>query len=390
MARKHEVQTVGVVVTMVSFVMLPVFLVGALSLQIRQDIAITAAQFGLVASIFFLVSAVASIPLGRAAQRWGPIKSLRVAGVLALSGYLGIGLVVQSWRSLFVFLGIVGCANALAQPAGNLAIARGVSKARGLAFGVKQAAVPIATLIAGVAVPVAATLVPWRSVFITVGFGAVITGFFASVVTELPAEQIERRTKAVGQRTTIVLFPLIMLSIGGALAAAAVNALGIFFVPAAVSIGWQEISAGQLLATASFLSIAMRVVVGGLADRFKSDGLLWVASFIAVGAVTFFMLGFSEFSLFYAAVFILAFGVGWGWPGLFQFAVAIKNENQTAVAAGIVQAGVWVGGVVGPLSFGLIAERFGFATAFFAGAVLQVISVGFIVYAKRRYQQLGM
>ena len=390
MARKNEAQTVGVVVSMVAFVMLPVYLVGALSLQIRQDIAITPAQFGLVASIFFLVSAVASIPLGRVAQRWGPVRSLRVAGVLTLVGYLGIGLVVQSWRSLFVCLGVVGCANALAQPAGNVAIARGVAKARGLAFGVKQAAVPIATLIAGVAVPVAATLVPWRSVFIAVGFGAVITGLFASVVTELPAEQIQRRMNATGQRTTVVMFPLIMLSIGGAFAAAAVNALGIFFVPAAVSIGWQEISAGQLLAVASSISITMRVVIGGLADRFKSDGLIWVAMFIAVGAASFFLLGFSEFSLFYAAVFVIAFGIGWGWPGLFQFAVAIKNENQTAVAAGIVQAGVWVGGVVGPLSFGLIAERSGFSVAFFTGAVVQLIAVGFIVFAKRRYQKLGM
>lgn len=390
MARIHETRTVGVVVSMVSFVMMPVFLVGALSLQIRQDIAITAAQFGLVTSVFFLVSAVASIPLGRLAQRWGPIRSLRVSGVLALAGYLGIGIVVQSWRSLFVFLGVVGCANALAQPAGNLAIARGVSKARGLAFGVKQAAVPIATLIAGVAVPVAATLVPWRTVFITVGFGAVLTGMFASAITELPAEQIQRRIAANGQAKKVVLFPLVMLSIGGALAAAAVNALGIFFVPAAVATGWEEISAGRLLAIASFLSIAMRVIVGGLADRFKSDGLVWVATFIGVGAVTFFMLGFSEFSLFYASVYVIAFGIGWGWPGLFQFAVAIKNESQTAVAAGIVQAGVWVGGVVGPLSFGLIAQRYGFAVSFFTGAVLQVISVGFIVYAKRRYQRLGL
>lgn len=390
MARIHETRTVGVVVSMVAFVMLPVYLVGALSLQIRQDLAITPAQFGLVAGVFFLVSAVASIPLGRVAQKWGPIRSFRVAGLLALTGYLGIGIIAESWQSFFVCLGVVGCANALAQPAGNLAITRGVSKARGLAFGVKQAAVPIATLTAGMAVPVAATFMPWRSVFITVGFGAVITGMFASAITELPAEQIQRRMTAPGQPKKVVLYPLIMLSIGGALAAAAVNALGIFFVPAAVATGWEEISAGQLLAVASTLSIAVRIIIGGLADRFKSDGLAWVAAFIAVGAVTHFLLGFSRFSLFYAGVFVLAFGIGWGWPGLFQFAVAIKNESQTAVAAGIVQSGVWVGGVVGPLSFGLIAERYSFDVSFFAAAVLQLIAVGFILYGKRCYQRLGL
>jgi len=390
MSRKDEVRTVAVVVAMVSFVMLPVFLVGALSLQMRQDIAITPAQFGLVASVFFLMSAVASLPLGRLAQRWGPIRSLRLAGMTAFAGYLAIGLVVQSWRGLFVCLGVVGCANAIVHPAGNLAIAQGVSTARGLAFGIKQAAVPMATLVAGIAVPVAALYVPWRNVFIAIGFGTVITGLFTSTIRQLPSDMIRQRVKASGQRAEVVMLPLIMVAIGGGLGAAAVNAFSIFFVPAAVSIGWGEISAGRMLFASSLLAIVLRVLIGGLADRLHSDGMMGIVACTGVGAVTFFTMGFSQQSAFFATVLIVGFAIGWSWQGLFQFTVAIKNENQTAVATSIAQSGVWVGGVLGPLSFGGIADRYGFTVSFFIAAALQVAAIGFFLYAKRRYQKLGM
>lgn len=390
MTRKNEIRTVGVVVAMVSFVMMPVFLVGALSLQIRQDVDVTPAQFGLVASVFFLMSAVASIPLGRVTQRWGPIRSLRLAGMMAFSGYLAIGVVVQSWRGLFVALGVVGCANAIVHPAGNLAIAQGVATARGLAFGVKQAAVPMATLVAGIAVPVAALYVSWRSVFIAVGFGTVITGLFTSTIKKLPTDVIRQRVTASGQRGNIALLPLIMVAVGGGFGAAAVNAFSIFFVPAAVSIGWGEISAGRMLFVSSLLAVGLRILIGGAADRLQSDGIMGIVACTGVGAFTFFTMGFSQQSAFFATVLIVGFAIGWSWQGLFQFTVAIKNEQQTAVATSIAQSGVWIGGVLGPLSFGAIADRYGFTLSFFIGAGLQVVAIGFFLYAKRCYQRLSL
>ena len=390
MTRNNEIRTVAVVVAMVSFVMLPVFLVGALSLQVRQDIAITPAQFGLVASVFFLMSAVASLPLGRLAQRWGAVRSLRLAGFTAFTGYLSIGLVVQTWRGLFISLGVVGCANAMVHPAGNLAIAKGVSSARGLAFGVKQAAVPTATLIAGIAVPVAALFVPWRSVFIVVGFGTVITAVLASAIKEIPVAVSPSGVRVSPEKVPLALLPLIMVATGGGLGAAAVNAFSIFFVPAAVSIGWGEISAGRMLFVSSLLAIVLRVAIGGLADRLHSDGLLGIVACTGVGAATFFAMGFSQQSAFFATVLIVGFAIGWSWQGLFQFTVAIKNETQTAVATSIAQSGVWIGGVLGPLSFGAIADRYGFTVSFFIGAGLQLAAIGFFMYAKRRYRLLAV
>ena len=57
---------------------------------------------------------------------------------------------------------VAGFANGMVHPAGNLAIVRGVSAARrGAAFGIKQAAAPLATLLAGLAIPVFALTSVW-------------------------------------------------------------------------------------------------------------------------------------------------------------------------------------------------------------------------------------
>jgi len=386
--KSAEVRTVGVVVAMVSFVMLPVFLVGALSLQIRQDILITAAQLGLIASAYFLVSASMSIPLGRLAQRWGPMRSLRVSGVVLMTGSLCIGVLAQTWQSVFLGVGIVGIANALAQPAGNLALAKGVSKARGLAFGVKQAAIPIAALSAGIAVPIAASFIGWRAIFVAVGAGALLTGFFAKWITETPTDRTGQPPVPAQNSDKIVLFPLLMFSLGGMMAGAAATSFAFFFVQTAVSVGWAEIPAGRLLAIASFGSIGVRIAAGWLVDRFHLDGFVWVASCMAAGSATFFLLGFSQQSFLFGMVYVIAFAFGWGWPGLFLYAVAAKNQSRVAVASGIAQSGVWVGGVVGPYSFGIIADRWSFSEAFFAASILCLLGVIFVLYSKHRYDTL--
>ena len=70
----------------------------------------------------------------------------------------GAGLVLAATarlvRHLVVPIAVAGSANALCQPAANLLIARAVPAHRqGLAFAVKQSAIPMSTLLAGVAVP---------------------------------------------------------------------------------------------------------------------------------------------------------------------------------------------------------------------------------------------
>src|SRR5829696_7279082 len=57
---------------------------------------------------------------------------------------------------------IAGLANAVSHTAANLSLAREVPASRqGLSFGIKQAAIPVATLLAGLAVPTIAVTLGW-------------------------------------------------------------------------------------------------------------------------------------------------------------------------------------------------------------------------------------
>jgi predicted MFS family arabinose efflux permease len=54
---------------------------------------------------------------------------------------------------------------------------------------------------------------------------------------------------------------------------------------------------------------------------------------------------------------VVGFGLGWSWPGVLNFAVVQLNPRAPAAATSITQSGVYVGGCVGPLVFGLLAAH---------------------------------
>ena len=70
-------------------------------------------------------------------------------------------------------------------------------------------------------------------------------------------------------------------------------------------------------------------------------------------------------SLFAAWVLgaILVIGLGWGWTGLVFLAAIRLDPTRPAKAAGVVLAGLGVGGAAGPASFGATAGQVGWAAA---------------------------
>lgn len=384
-ASRQSARLVVGVVALTTFVVLPVFLVGALSLQIRQEIPIRATEFGVAASAYFGISALASTPMGRLAQHLGSAAAMRWAG-LAVAGMLwGVGLFARSWTVLLLFLGVAGVANALGQPAANLALAQGVRVRRGLAFGLKQGAVPVSTLLAGLAVPLAAGPVHWRALFGLAGCGAAVSALAASPRSSSAASP-RLLAGSGGSPRPVAVLPLLLLSAGGALAAAAVNAYGIFFVDAAVFQGWRENAAGQLLAVASTVGLLVRVGAGWLVDRRGADGLAWVSGLMVIGGAGFALLvPGSGTAWLFAVGSLLAFGAGWGWPGLFHYAVVQENSTAAATATGIAQSGVWLGGVAGPLWFGFASEQLSYGVAFASAAVALGAGAAAAVFSKFIY-----
>jgi predicted MFS family arabinose efflux permease len=85
----------------------------------------------------------------------------------------------------------------------------------------------------------------------------------------------------------------------------------------------------------------------------------------------------------------LCFGGGWGWPGLFNFAVVSRNPQAPAAATGLTQTGVYLGGTGGPLLFGVVAESIGYQTAWLGASVFGLIACTAVLMGRRMLLRAG-
>lgn len=366
---------------------LPVFLAGGVAVQIQRDLGIGESVFGLAIATFFLSAALASGPMGRLTERLGPARSLRVATAANVVVLAVIAAGSRRWWVLLLLLAAGGTVNGLTQPAANLALARAfVDRPKGLAFGVKQSAVPAATLLAGLAVPAVALTLGWRWAF---GLGAVLGAMAFPVVPraiEAPAAVPGREPESAG--TDATLRTLVWLAVGIGLGATAANALGSFLVASCVHAGIDNGLAGVLLVAGSAAGLATRLGMGWLADRRDGGHLRVVAAMLVVGTVGYALLATgTRWGSMVAAP--LAFAAGWGWPGLFNLAVVRASPRAPGAATGVTQTGTYFGAGGGPLLFGVLAEHASYTVAWTVSGAFALAGAAVLVVATRRLHGEG-
>lgn len=328
---------------------LPVFLTSALVLQIGADLGFETAGLGVAVGVYFASGALSSALMGRFAERLGPARALRV-GALASAVCLGAIAVLESFQALLAVLCLGGFCNALTQPAANLFIARFVAaRRRGLALALKQSAIPVATLLGGLAVPLVALRFGWRWAFA----GAALLACGAAALVPGGVAPMPDETSYRGRVAPTSAMLLLAASIG--FGAAAAGCLAAFVVAGAVRVGIGNAQAGYLAAFASLLAIVVRLLAGARADRRVGGHLRVVIALLLGGASGSVALVFGDARLFLLAV-PLAFGAGWGWPGLFNLAVVSHNSAAPGAATGITQTGTYLGAMLGPLLFGWVAK----------------------------------
>ncbi len=152
----------------------PLFLTGAMAVQIGRGLGVKPTSIAILASLFALATVTGSAPLGARVGSWGVRRSLRISSVCAAIALLLIA-VSPSVIVLGLALVVGGLANALGQPAGNSLVAAQVSPQRyGLGFAIKQSGIPLATLLGGLAVPIVALTVGWRTAFAIAAVAALV------------------------------------------------------------------------------------------------------------------------------------------------------------------------------------------------------------------------
>jgi MFS family permease len=360
---------------------LPAFLLASQSVLVRSELGFGATRFGIVVGAFFAAAAVFAFVFGWLADRVGRRVSMVGAGVLVAGGGLGLALAAHSWGALLVAMVVLGMANAACQVTANLTMARSVPPhRRGLGFGVKQSAIPLAIVLAGLAVPTVSTTVGWRATFVATGA--------AGLLLLLAALRVPRASgvppgPAEG-RDSPPLGALLVMMCAITLASASANSLGAFLPSWGFEVGMTPSQAGVLLAVGSGLSIVVRVLAGHRADGRYGRNLPVVALQMVAGAVGLLVLSVpSPASVVPAA--ILALAVGWSWPGLMLYAAVRLGRDAPAAASGVIQGGAFVGGASGPLLFGLLVDAAGYEVAWRVAAGVILLGAVLVTLARRMF-----
>jgi MFS family permease len=357
---------------------LPGFLVGSLALQIRGDLDVSVEAVAAGVTVFFLAGAIGAGPGGRLSERTGALRAMRGSVLVAGACLLAAALLANSLVVLFACLAVAGLANAVAQPATNLFMADQVPMERqGLAFGIKQSAIPGAVLVSGLALPVLAIPLGWRATFAICALGplavAVVLGRHATSLR--PVAERERAPRP--SRT------LILIALGAALGSSAPCALSAYLVASAVDVGIAEGTAGLLAAAGSAASLGVRLAVGVRADRRIDYGFGMVVALLVLGSGGFALLAAGAPAPFVVGA-VMAYALGWGWPGIFNMAIVHLHREAPGAATGVSQSGIYVGAAGGPAAFGALNAAAGYTSAWLVTAGVALAAALVMSMAGRR------
>lgn len=358
---------------------LPVFLVGGLAVQIRAELGFTETALGAAVTLSFLTGAAAGPVGGKLADRLGARGALLAGSSLSVTALAGLALVVRSWVGMVIMLVLAGSAFSLIDPGLAILVSRAVPPHRqGTAFGVKEASIPAATLVAGLAVPAVAVTVGWRWAFLV---GAVPLGALGWLLRRVPPVRPGAADQVGVERGTAS--SILLVAVAAALGTAAGSGVGVFLTTTAVEAGFSPSAAGILLAMGSVAGILTRLGAGIVADRGGRDHLGLMAVMLALGAVGL-AVGASGMGVLLAVGTVGAFVGAWGWTGLLFLTLVRLRPGSPGSAAGLGLMGLAVGNAAGPLLYGAVGDRLGFEVAWALGAAMAAVASGLVWKARRR------
>jgi MFS family permease len=349
----------------------PVFLTGALGVQLRDDIGLTATHVGLAMGSSFGVAALLSAPMGRVAERLGPRCGFRVGLTTSALAMLAVAVLARNVWQFCLLLGLAGAGNALNQPSANLMLTTHVDGERlGFALAAKQSGMPAAALLGGIAVPAIALTVGWQWAY---GAGAVMA---VGAMLGFPPDRVSRSARdtsanVAGDRRSarpdLGMALLVLYATVGLLGSTSAGTMVGFITSGAEASGLGPGAAGLVLSLGSLVGVASRLIQGWQVDRWgvlPIQRLVWLYGLGGLGMLVLAI----DVPITYVLAPIPAFAFGWAWPGLFNLSVVRNNPSAPAAATGISQVGVFIGAALGPALGGLIIDNGSYRLLWLFGA----------------------
>lgn len=352
---------------------------------VREDLALSFVQVGILLAAMDIGGFPAFIPTGVLADRWGERRVLRAGGMLVGSAAI-LGALVPSYGVLLFCLAVAGVGFPSGHTAGIKAVVRRApAYMRGFAIGVRQAGLPIGGMAAALMIPALAGVGGWRVALVGVGVVCLLFGLLCGwLPLDPPLEErqggrIEIIPGLLRNRDFVTITLLGAFLVVGQFTLA--GYLPLFFIDRH---GWSPAAAAHLLVWIHLGAIAGRLGWGALSDRYlggkRRPVLAWV---IPAGAVI--LVAVSQFpqdgGVVLASTLALVGGTFLaGWNGLIiNLFTEWVGIDMAATALGAHLTVLFFSSMVSPPLFGWVVDMAGSYTPawlviiFFQGGALLLL-----------------
>ena len=351
-------------------------------------------ELGLAIGLFNIVSALVQAPLGFLVDRLGARRMLMAALLLGAFSFALIAL-FPSYPCLLVAMVLAGLANGVYHPADYSLLSRGIPPGRmGRAFSIHTFAGFLGSALAPpIMIGVAFVLAPRWSFAIAAVAGLLAWVVMVSIGSSLPdkrAEQTSSEPRSAETRpVTTPIMALAILTLIFVLLSLSTGAIEKFSVSALVQGFGVTLPVANLALTVFLFAGAFGVLAGGvLADRTREHG------YVAAGA--FLLAAFVVVLIIKMPMPSVALVVALGTTGFLTGVVAPSRDMLVRAASpagaegrtfGIVSTGFNVGGVIGPILFGLLLDR-GLASAVLWAAAGFMVATATVVLLQERHMRM--
>ena len=333
------------------------FIPGFIATTLRDDLGISKGQVGLLVGLYFGCTGVGSVLGGRLTDRFGA-RRVVVADMMTVAAAAVFSALVGTYWSLLVAAVVGGAGYALVNAGTNVAVAATVlPERRTLAMSVKTAGVPAMAAIAAALGPDAASRWSWQHISWAVAALALAAGIGAQVLLG------DERASTGPSGSTDLPPGFMWFPVAAFLLIAGSQPMYSWVVPyLEQSLEATPRVAGGISASASGVGVVAMIVSAVRSDRVGAArrvsviiGLL-VANAIAVCLL---VLGDVAGLAVAALGALIGTGVQLSAIGTMHATIVDRAPGAVARATGLTMTGYYLGALVSPTAFGLIADATG-------------------------------
>lgn len=361
---------------------------------VAETLGVSAAYVGIYVAIAYAGAMTASLLAGAAVRRFGAIRASQFGLVLCAAG-VALCMVESLFAIGFGAL-LIGLGYGPITPASSHLLARTTPAHRmSFVFSIKQTGVPLGGALAGIIVPGLADMVGWQWAFLAVALASLLCALaIQPLCASLDTDRDRTQPLSFGNglagplRLVFSQRSLAILAAVSFMFSISQTSLTTYLVTYLhEDLGMGLVIAGFTLAVAQAAGVGGRLLWGYLSDRLLGPVrmLAVLALLIALCAIITPFLAKVDSPLLVIVVLSLFGSSAIGWNGVYLAEVARQAPaGQASIATGGALAMTFLGVVVGPPIFGIVAQSVGSYGLAYATLLLPAGICLFLLWSNRK------